>query len=244
MDRFYVFADLHLGIEEERDREIIEKFFKVIKNLPEGSNIVLLGDIFDFWFEYKEVILKRYFPFLSGIWEYRKKMNFYFVAGNHDWWTGDFLEFFGIKTTKGYFTFEIKNTRILMAHGDGYFPKDILGNLLTKILRNRITTTLFYLFHPDLGFKIARGISKISRHNSSRKEVPREIPPKVLKHFEKGYDIVILGHFHLPIFMEKEGKLYLNTGDFPEHESYIKIEGEKIWLISRDKILFKKEIGR
>jgi len=243
VDRFYIFADFHLGINEQRDKEIIEKFLKTIEKLPEGTNIVLLGDIFDFWFEYKEVILKKYFPFLSGIWKYKDKLNFYFVAGNHDWWTGNFLEFFGIKTTKGHFTFDIENKKILMAHGDGYFPRDIFGNLLTKILRNKITTGIFYMFHPDIGFQIAKGISRISRHNSSKKEVPHEIPPKVIKHFEEGYDVVILGHFHLPIFMQKDKKLYLNTGDFPGHESYIKIENNEISLISKDKVLFKSKIG-
>ncbi len=243
MEKFYVFADFHLGIDEKKDDEVINEFFKIIKSLPYKTNVVLLGDIFDFWFEYKEVILKRYFKFLSGIWEEKDRINFYFAPGNHDFWVRDFLEFFGMKITKGFFKFKIGDKNILMAHGDGYFPKDVFGNLLTKFLRNRITTNLFYLIHPDIGFYIAKGLSMISRHNSSKRKVPDEIPPKVLKHFDEGFDVVILGHFHLPLFMEKDGKYYLNTGDFPTYKSFIKIDEREIELIKGDEILFKIKTG-
>jgi len=243
LENFYVFADFHLGIDEEKDDEVIRDFFNLIKKLPDKTNIILLGDIFDFWFEYKEVILKRYFKFLQGLWEEKERLNFYFTPGNHDFWVKDFLEFFGVKITKGNFKFKIKDKNIIMAHGDGYFPEDFFGNLLTKFLRNKITKNLFYLIHPDIGFQIAKAISFISRHNSSKKEIPKEIPPKVLKHFEEGYDIVILGHFHLPIFMEKDGKYYLNTGDFPNYRSFVKIDENEISLFKGNEIFFKLKIG-
>ena len=238
--QYYIFADFHLGFSEERDKKVFENFFKILNRIPEKSTIVFLGDIFDFWFEYKTVIPKENFLFVSELYKYRDKFEFLYFTGNHDFFVREFVKGFNMRIFQKERIFQVGNKRVLFAHGDFYYNRDILGTYFNFFIRTSFVKFLFYLFHPDIGIRLAKTFSKISRNSSEKKEVKEEIPPRAEKFFKKGGDICILGHFHKPMFIEKEGKIYVNTGEFPVDETYVFLDDKKIILYKNEKIIKQK----
>ncbi len=238
--QYYIFADFHLGVSEERDCKVFEKFFRILDGISEKSTIVFLGDIFDFWFEYKTVIPKEYFLFVSELYKYRGKFEFLYFTGNHDFFVKEFVKGFNIRIFQRERIFRVGNKRVLFAHGDFYYNKDIWGTYFNFFIRTDFVKFIFYLFHPDIGIRFAKIISRISRNSSEKREVKEEIPPRAEKFFRKGGDICVLGHFHKPMFIEREGKIYVNTGEFPVDETYVYLDEERVVLYKNEEIVREK----
>ena len=236
-DIIYCIADAHLGIgddEEERkkERNLIAFFEKVKKD---GADLIIAGDLFDFYFEYNSVIPRKYFNILAKLKQIIETgVGVWFIAGNHDFWVGPFfVNDVGVKVFKKSMKFKAFNKRILLAHGDGLGRFDLGHFLLKLLLRQPLNIFLFSLLHPNVAYALGRWVSKLSRHKSNSKKFKLDEHP--LKSYAvdmwgRGYDVVILGHIHYPYLEEQGGRVFAIIGDWIDKFSYIRISKKGISL--------------
>lgn len=236
----YFASDVHLGLpnyEKSLEREkLFVQWLDEIKN--DAKEIILLGDIFDFWFEYKRAIPKGFTRFLGKLCELTDSgIPVHFFIGNHDMWIFDYLpKETGIILHK---TPEIKtynNKKFYLAHGDGMGPGDRSYKLLKKIFASRFSQWLFARFHPNIGIWIANSWSTHSRY--SRETRPFEGEDKewlilyskdLLK--KEHFDYLVYGHRHYPLDLKlNESSRYINLGDWLGHFTYAVFDGEDMML--------------
>ncbi|MEO8446148.1 MAG: UDP-2,3-diacylglucosamine diphosphatase [bacterium] len=225
-DAYYFFSDVHLGLESIEKERLKES--KLIEFLSEASRdakeIFIVGDLFDCWIEYKQVVPKGYFRLFTKISELTElgiKINY--IAGNHDFWKGDFFrEQFGIEICHTHIEREIHGKKFFIHHGDGFAHNDAGYRVLKKILRSRVSQKLYSLIHPDIGIKIAKGTSETSRNHTSTKDYSETDGMKefATKKIEEGFDYVIMGHRHTPQMSLIQKGHYINLGDWIEHFTY------------------------
>ncbi len=163
----YFFSDFHLGMppgQSSISRE--KKIVSILKDISsDAHSIFLLGDIFDFWFEYKEVVPKGYFRLLNTIAELtEQKISIYIFPGNHDLWINDYIEkYCGAIVLREPQEFYYGNKKFHIHHGDGLGPGDRKYKFLKRIFQNKTSNFLFRWLHPDIGVSIARWLSSKSR---------------------------------------------------------------------------------
>ncbi|MDR1459957.1 MAG: UDP-2,3-diacylglucosamine diphosphatase [Bacteroidales bacterium] len=238
----YFMADCHFGLPNRQESAIREKrvlsFLNEIEN--DVSHLFLLGDIFDFWFEYKDVVPKYYIRFLGKLaFMADRGVKIYYVLGNHDMWNFGYLEEeIGLQILRGHHDFKINEYKVRIGHGDGLDPKD-KGYLLIKwIYSRKFNQRLLGCLHPRLGFAIARAVSLKSRNAHLEKDHyfwGEDSEPiihycrKVLE--EEYFDCFIFGHRHYPLdFALTEKSRYLNVGDWQKHDSFVSIKDGKCEL--------------
>jgi len=237
----YFVSDVHLGYYNRiKDKELENKFLYFLNKIEEDcTTLIMLGDIFDYWFEYKYTIPKYYYRTITKLEQFVEKgIEIIYVMGNHDFGHKTFfLEELGIKIVKDDLSIELMGKRFFLSHGDGKFPKDYGYKILKKILRNKICQFLFSTIHPTIGIKLA---SKSSQ--SSRKYRPSKFTEDILIPFAKtlinqGYDFVLMGHIHILTnmqFIRSDGTFgkYINLGSWFNSPHYAKFDGKNIDLIS------------
>jgi UDP-2,3-diacylglucosamine hydrolase len=228
-DIVFVVADTHFN-NKSKTKDIKDFFFFLKKVRKEGSKLFLLGDIFDFYFEYKTVIPKVYFKVFC---EFQKTIDrgieIHYWAGNHDFWLGEFIHNLNIITHFNPEIFSMDEYRILVEHGNELHSSE----LLDMILRNRLSKFLFSCIHPDLGINIAGKISKLSRMRSEKISFNYNSLFKYAeKKFKSDVDAIIMGHFHRPYVYKKSGKTLIVLGDWSNYRSF--------GIVSRGKISIKR----
>ena len=234
MKGIYIVSDSHFGSSEGciPESERVSLFFKFLENVKEsGEKLILLGDIFDFWFEYKNVVPKNYFAILKKISEISEIMEVNFVCGNHDLWADGFLESLGIKIYRESLEMELWGKKIFLAHGDRLRKTDLGGRTVRLIMGNPISVALYRLIHPDWGISFARFISNLSRAKSGQKTLKNPVPTPAISLFNEGYDVVILGHTHYPYLNAHDKGIFMSTGDWMYHFTYGLIEDKNIHLV-------------
>jgi UDP-2,3-diacylglucosamine hydrolase len=241
MSNIYFLSDAHLGFKETpaelEKRGKLAAFLEFIRMDKDAEVLYLVGDIFDFWFEWRHVVPRYWFPVLfqlkrlieSGI-----AVNF--ITGNHDFYTGRFLEReVGIQCFDESRTFEIEGRRFFVAHGDGLAKEDRGYRLLKRVIRNRVSIFLFKTFlSADLGMQIAKWTSHSSRQlvKIEKHAWAEEYYRFAQEKFRQGFHYVVMGHIHYPMVREDEenGNTYLNTGDWMTRFSYGKFDGNRLTL--------------
>jgi len=201
-----------------------------------GNHLFILGDLFDFWFEWKRVIPRRHFVVLHHIRGWADKgLKLYYLAGNHDFRLGSFLrEEIGFQTFEGALNFEAGGRKFHLFHGDGVMKSDAGYRFLKKVLRNRLNQKLFTALHPDWGIKLADLSSRLSREvNEDRRDY--EFTPDYLEYARRkiegeGFDFVIMAHTHLPLFRQIGKGAYLNTGNWYRDFTYGLFQGGELKL--------------
>ncbi len=219
----YIISDSHFGLEltEHPDRERRKLFFEFLKTIEKDSDLlVLLGDIFDFWFEYHHVIPLEYFDVLKEISEFAKNHRVVFVGGNHDMWANGFIESLGVKVYPCEFELEVNGKKVFLAHGDVLRKTDLGGRLTRLIMGNRVSKFLYKLLHPDLGVALAKFVSRQSRVRSLRQELKNPVNPTIFEILKEGYDAVVHGHIHYPYIERFEEGIFMSTGDWLWHFTY------------------------
>ena len=237
MTKAYFISDLHIGAEdlqtESARQKHILRFLREISR--EASHLFIVGDLFDFWFEYGVVIPKKYFEFLHQF----KKMTdagieIHYLAGNHDFALGTFFDqSLNIKTWSDEYTFELAGKNFFLWHGDGLAKEDRGYRLLKRILRNRFNQRLFRWLHPDLGFKLAHFTSGSSRKYTNQLNDQRDESDYTAyaeDKFSEGFDYVIMGHRHRPLVYDKDRHRYINLGDWISKYSYAVFDGRDLTL--------------
>ncbi len=222
MNDIIVISDTHFGAGKNNlERE--SAFLDLLKE-QRGKDIVLLGDIFDFWIEYKSAIYRRYFNVLCGISRFIDEGGrVYFVPGNHDFYSTEFLAEIGMEVRYRGITVEWKNKKVYMHHGDIFSRK---GRFNRFFYGNPFTRFVFKMFHPNIGLQLASMVSKTSYKKPVRGKVAI---PQGIRELFKDYDIVITGHTHTAGILEiGSGKYYINAGEWLFGKSYVEITEKMI----------------
>jgi UDP-2,3-diacylglucosamine hydrolase len=235
--KIYFISDIHLGLYPESkslEREkLVVSWLDEIKN--DALEIYLVGDIFDFWHEYKHVVPKGFTRFLGKLTElYDNGTKFYFFHGNHDIWSyGYFKSEFGADICERELVKEINGVKLLIGHGDGIGPGDYGYKLLKKIFTSKILQWLFSRLHPNFALWIGKSWSKSSRYSKGivaeqfagdKKELQILFAKRKLK--EEHFDLFIFGHRHIPwdIKIEKQSRV-INLGDWIYSFTYGELDG-------------------
>ncbi|MCP5054246.1 MAG: UDP-2,3-diacylglucosamine diphosphatase [bacterium] len=241
MNNIYFISDAHLSFtDSESEREKKGKLLRFLDHIRTEGNtreLYLVGDIFDFWFEWYHVVPKYCFPVLFRFRQLVESgIPVTFISGNHDFHFGRYLENeVGIRCFDESMEFEAEGKRFFVGHGDGYAKNDRGYRLLKKIIRNRVSIFLYKTFIPaDLGVQIARWTSHTSRKvvKIEKHSWAEEYYQFARGKFDAGFDYVVLGHIHYPMIREDEGngKTYINCGDWITQFTYGKYDGSRLTL--------------
>ena len=238
----YFLSDFHLGVPDHasslKREKCIVRFLSEIKE--DAAAIFIVGDLFDFWYEYKKVVPKGFVRILGKMAELTDSgIPLYFFVGNHDMWmSGYFENELNIPVYYEPKNFEFNGKKFLIGHGDGLGHGDRGYKFLKKIFRNKACQWLFGLLPPYIGMGIAHRSSKSSRAATGQddaqflgedKEWLISYCKEVLH--QKHYDFFIFGHRHLPIdFSLDNGSRYINLGDWIRYNSYAVFNGQHIEL--------------
>lgn len=235
--KIYFLSDFHLGAPNAEASLIREK--KIVQFLEEikqdAEQIFIVGDLFDFWYEYKTVVPRGYVRILGKLAELTDSgILIHFFVGNHDMWMNDYFQ--KELNIPVYFepkTFEFNNKKFLIGHGDGLGPGDGGYKFIKKIFRNKICQSLFGLLPPYIGMGIAHYFSNRSR---SREDSNIEVflgeenewlliySKEILQ--KEHFDYFIFGHRHLPIdFALTSNSRYINLGEWINYNSYAVFDG-------------------
>lgn len=244
MKKIFFASDFHLGIPDQEGSLLREK--KLVRWLDEikaeAEEIYLMGDLFDFWFEYKSVVPKGYVRLLGKLAELTDagiKINLF--TGNHDMWLFDYLpKELNVKVYTDIIRPEYNGRKFYLGHGDGIGPGDHGYKFIKKVLANKLCQWLFARLHPNFGFAIANYFSKSSRiatGNADDKFLGDDKEWLVVHCKEvltKDYfDYFIFGHRHLPLDIKLNDKSrYINLGDWVKYFTYAVFDGEKLELKS------------
>lgn len=240
----YFLSDFHLGAPDyasslEREK-ILVQFLSSIKD--KAAEIFLVGDMFDFWYEYKKVVPKGYTRLLGKLAELSDAgIHLHFFVGNHDMWMQDYFQ--KELNMPVYFEpkeFERNGKTFLIGHGDGLGPGDHGYKRLKKVFRNPVSKWLFGIFPPLLGMGLANYMSRRSRaQTGATEEIFLGEDKEWLIIFckeallKKRFDFFVFGHRHLPIdYRLNEESRYINLGDWIRYFTYAEFDGEKLELKS------------
>lgn len=203
----YIFvSDVHLGLSLNNPKERELRFSGVLKSLPEDTKaLFLLGDIFDFWFEYKSVVPKGFVRTLGALAELADKgIKVFYFRGNHDLWTFGYLEKeIGLEVVEQPFVFRAGNKTFCVGHGDGLGKGDTGYKVLKKIFYNRVLQKAFSWIHPRWAMMLAHSWSSHNRLAKGRRYTFKGIEEPLYKFsasFEEEVktDFFIYGHYHAP----------------------------------------------
>ncbi len=238
--KLYFLSDLHLGAPTPeasmlREQKLLS-FFNFIEQ--DAQAVFLVGDTFDFWFEYQQVVPKGFVRFLSKLATLREKgIAVYIFSGNHDLWLQDYLEKeIGAVIFHDKIALNVANTSVLLAHGDGLGPGDLKYKILKKIFTNRLCRWLFRWLHPDIGIKIAQIWSRHSFTDPSIEVFHGEDKEWLIQYCKRKlqqqhYDYFIMGHRHLPMEIPLNGNsTYINLGDWIVNSHYAVYDGQSFTL--------------
>lgn len=231
-----IVADTHFrDARAPGEAERRERFIRFLDGLPANCVLFLLGDIFDFYFEYRSVMSRRYVDICAAIQRTTARgIPVHFLGGNHDYWVGEvFARELGVVIHERDILVEAQGRRILLAHGDLVMPRDYGYKVLKAIIRNKFVVGAARVIHPDLLDAIAGGVSHGSRKYLT---LPQEKRARtVLAHawdhyFLRGNDAFVMGHVHYPLHETKDGREFVILGDWQEHYTYARLTNGRLRL--------------
>lgn len=240
--KIFFASDFHLGVSGEMSSADREK--KIVKWLDsieeESAAIFLVGDIFDFWFEYKYVIPKGFVRLQGKLAALTDRgIPVIFFTGNHDMWMFDYFpKEFNIPVYREPQVLEVDGKKIMVGHGDGLGPGDRQYKILKKIFANRFCQWLFSKLHPNLGIRLANYWSGKSRISNSGTEEFKGEEEWLLKYCqktesEKHHDYYIFGHRHLPLDINiNDNSRYINLGEWVNHFTYGELDKSGFRLLT------------
>lgn len=237
--RIYFASDFHLGIPDhesslEREKRIIRWLDQVA---ADATEIYLVGDLFDVWFEYKRVVPKGFVRFLGKLAELTDrgiKINVF--TGNHDMWMFSYLETeCGVTMYRNPVEREWNGKKFIIGHGDGLGPGDHGYKFIKKVFRNPVCQWLYARLHPNFGIALA---DYFSRKGYDKKDVERDYKGDDKEYLmlycreelkKRHVDYFIFGHRHLPLDREAgPGSRYINLGDWINYNTYAVFDGSTL----------------
>lgn len=231
----YVVSDAHIGI---APRNVERSFVEFLRGLRgQAASLVINGDLFDFWFEWKSVIPRASFRALAALDDLSSSgVEILWIAGNHDCWGGDILrEDVGVEYHLGSWTGELAGWRSRVEHGDGLRDAEDRGyRAIRPVLRNRLAIRAFRALHPDWASRLAHGSSGVSRDYRARDE-GRGLRAVAMKELERdrAIELLVYGHSHVAALERAPmGGVFANAGSWLDAPTYLRITPEKIDLLS------------
>lgn len=244
MKPIYFLSDAHLGSRAIKHARMQERrLVRFLDSIKEKAGAVyLLGDMFDFWYEYKYVVPKGYTRFLGKLSELTDSgVEVHFFTGNHDIWAYDYLEKeCGVVLHRQPLTLELGDKVFFLAHGDGLGDPNPSFKLLRAIFHNRICQILYSAIHPRWGMEIGLTWSKHSRLKHEAEEPPQYMgeDKEYLVLFAKDYlrthpnvNYFLFGHRHieLDLMLSHTTRLFI-LGDWITQFNYAVFDGERLWM--------------
>lgn len=240
--KVYFASDVHLGlfpVEKSANREkYFVQWLTDIKN--DAAVIFLVGDIFDFWYEYRKVVPRGFVRFLGKLAEITDSgIPVHFFAGNHDIWINDYLsKETGVILHMDPYLTQINGKNFYIAHGDGLGPGDYSYKILRKIFTSPWMQFLFSRIHPNLAFEFGHWWSKQSRYSKglfeeflgTDKEYLVLYAQEILRKQE--FDFFIFGHRHIPMEITMENSKLVNLGEWISACTYASFDGNTLELTS------------
>lgn len=236
--KIYFASDQHFGVPNQSESRIREeKFIRWLDVIKKDAHVLfLMGDLFDFWHEWKYVVPKGYIRVLGKIAELKDSgIEIYFFVGNHDLWMKNYFEEeLGIPVYFEKRYYEINNKNFLLAHGDGLGPGDKGYKRMKKVFTNPLAQWAFRWLHPDIAMRIANYMSQKNKLISGDedkaflgedKEFLIQYSKEKLK--TENIDYFVFGHRHLPLIFDLEkGAKYINLGDWIVYFTFGVYDGE------------------
>ena len=240
--KIYFISDFHLGVPnvtDSRKREdIIVSWLNSISN--DAQILYLMGDVFDYWFEYKEVVPRGYVRLLGKLAELSDAgIEIHYFTGNHDMWVFDYLpKEIGLQIHRAPIQKEYNDKKFFLGHGDGLGPGDYGYKCIKKFFSNKLAQWLFARIHPNTGIGLMKFFSRRSRlatgtsddvYLGDDKEWLMIYSREVLK--REHYDYFIFGHRHMPLDKQLNGQSrYINLGEWINHFTYAVFDGQELML--------------
>ena len=241
--KIYFASDNHLGAptpEESAPRERI--FVQWLDHIKEDVGVLfLLGDLFDFWFEYKTVVPKGFVRVLGKLAELADAgIPIHFFVGNHDMWMLDYLEKeIGITVYYSPQEFTFNGKSFFIGHGDGLGPYDMGYKRMKKIFKNPFFQWCFRWLHPDWGMRLGHYLSVKNKLISGEEDAiflgeENEWLAQYAKkkQQEKARDYYVFGHRHIPLDIPIDQARYINLGDWISHYTYAVFDGKALEIKS------------
>ncbi len=242
MSKIYFASDFHLGLDlaqssKEREQQIVAWLQMIRKD---ASEIYLVGDLFEFWFEYHTVVPKGFTRFLGTLADISDQgIKLHLFTGNHDMWMFSYLSEelnAEIHTAPIYRT--INGKEFLIGHGDGLGPGDLGYKFIKGVFANKLSQWLFARLHPNFAFTLAHFWSGKSRAAAQHKDSYQGKSSERLLTYcnqviqTKKIDYFLFGHRHLPMdfLLDNQHSRYINLGDWMFHRSYAIFDGEQLEL--------------
>ena len=238
----YFASDFHLGAPNssksaDRERLLLQWLDQIEAS---AHSIILLGDVFDFWFEYRTVVPKGYVRLLGKLAALSDKgIQIHLFRGNHDMWMFDYLtQELGAQIQSHEYEFEFGGKKFYLHHGDGLGPGDYKYKFLKLFFRSRVCQWLFARLHPNFGIGLASFLSRRSRAKGGKKDLTYNGPEQEWlyqyvkeKQALQHRDYYIFGHRHLPLNLEVGSAKYINTGDWLQHYTFAVFDLQELRLM-------------
>ena len=237
-DPYYIISDNHFSMDlDQKEHDRRQKIFQVfdkIKALNKGT-LIIGGDFFDYWFEYKNEIPKGYDNILEALADLNNNnIKIHYILGNHDYWDFGYLnKIAGITTYKNDLEFNINNKKILITHGDGILKSDYGYRFMKKIIRSQLFIFLYKLLPAKITCAFAKKLSKSSsdynHHDKYVKIILKDTLEYAKEKWKKNYDIVCIGHYHQTGITNLNGKQLIYLGDWLSKYTVTVIDQDNCW---------------
>ena len=234
--KHYFVSDVHLGLQVGDPAGRERRFADFLNGLPSDTeSVYLLGDIWDFWYEYRHVVPKGHVRVLAALQNLMDRgVRVYFFEGNHDVWTYSYFEELGMIKLAQPALVEIEGKTFCMGHGDGLGPVPFGYRFLRGLFHSKVAQFLFSLLHPWVAFGLGNGWSKNNRLAHDQEYEFRGADEPLVK-FAEDYssrnkvDYFIFGHYHASVDMTlSSGARFLVLKDWIHSSPYICFDGETI----------------
>lgn len=225
-DTYLFISDIHLGlqskeIEKQKERLLVNFLNSTALGCKE---LFIVGDLFDYWFEYKHVYQKGFFRTLTSLQDLSEKgVKIHYFIGNHDFMHRNFFkEEIGALLYENPIEVKLNGKNFYIGHGDGLVKNDFGYLMLKKVMRNKAVQKLYSLIHPDWGIGLASLTSKSSRSYTSQKDYGEVdgLYEAAQRKIESGFDYVIFGHLHKKIYQQYNNGYYINLGSWLDSPCY------------------------
>lgn len=240
--KIYFISDFHLGVPNDTDsRKREDKIVAWLNSIRNDVQILfLMGDVFDYWFEYKEVVPRGYVRLLGKLAELSDAgVEMHYFTGNHDMWVFDYLpKEIGLQIHRAPIQREYNGKKFFLGHGDGLGPGDYGYKFIKKVFANKLAQWLFARIHPNTGIGLMKFFSRRSRiatgtsddvYLGDNKEWLMIYSREVLQ--KEHYDYFIFGHRHMPLDKAlSDNSRYINLGEWINHFTYAVYDGQELQL--------------
>jgi UDP-2,3-diacylglucosamine hydrolase len=218
-------ADTHFHLRPDHAEEArLRRFLSFLDRSRAVDHLFLLGDIFDFWFDYPHFRLRGYDRLLQALDAVRGAgVRLHFVGGNHDIWASDYMhERYGTDGDGSAFTIQLGQRKVHLCHGDGLFTRDLLYRGFRALVRHRTGVLLAKSLHPELLYAFSTWLSgnsrQIAREEADR--IDRKARVWLSRQAETDWDLAVIGHIHYPLQVVHGGRTLASVGGWLDREGY------------------------